>query len=195
MSLCSEVLILNKYFLAVKVGIAKDAICALYTGKASVIDETYTIRNLNEWIKYSSLIDNLPLEAAKYVGKISSPSISIYIPRVIKIDTTAGIEIIKTVKYSRYNIYKRDGSKCQYCGTKCKNNIRTLDHVHPKSKGGKSTWENVVTSCKYCNGKKGSQTLDTLGWQLKKQPVAPEWKSHIGTPFDKVQNEYWKNFL
>jgi len=195
MSLCSEVLILNKYFLAVKVGIAKDAICALYTGKATVVDEQYTVRNLTEWVEHSKILDSFPFEASKYVGKVSSPSISIYIPRVVKIDTNAGIDIIKTVKYSRHNIYKRDNNKCQYCGTNCKTSIKTLDHVHPKSKGGKSNWENVVTSCKYCNGRKGSQTLDQLGWELLKKPIAPEWKSHIGTPFDRVQNDYWQNFL
>jgi len=195
MSLYTEVLILNKHFLAVKVGIVKDAICALYTGKAEVIDQDYTPRNLKKWIEYSFLLDTMPLEAAKYEGKLSSPSISIYIPRVIKIDTTAGIEIIKTVKYSRHNVYKRDKNQCQYCGQYCKKTIKTLDHVHPKSKGGKNTWENVVTSCKHCNGEKGSQTLDQLGWKLKKRPIAPEWKSHIGTPFNKVQNEYWNNFL
>ena len=195
MSLCSEVLILNKYFLAVKVGIAKDAICALYTGKASVVDQHYTVRNLQQWVEYGSLLDLEPKEAAKYVGKVSSPSLTIYIPRVIKIDTTAGIDIIKTVKYSRHNVYKRDRNECQYCGIKCKTSIKTLDHVHPRSKGGKSNWENVVTSCKYCNGKKGSQTLDQLGWELRNKPITPEWKSHIGTPFDRVQNEYWESFL
>ncbi len=195
MSLCTEVLILNKHFLAIKVGIAKDAICALYTGKAEVVDEQWSVRNLQKWIEYCSLIDKMPIEAAKYAGKISSPSISIYIPRVIKIDSAAGINIIKTVKYSRYNIYKRDKNECQYCGRYCKKNIKTLDHVHPKSKGGRNTWENVVTSCKYCNGKKGSQTLDQLGWELRNKPIAPEWKSHIGTPFDKIRNKYWKNFL
>ena len=195
MSLCSEVLILNRYFLAVKVGIAKDAICALYTGKASVVDQNYVVRNLKEWVNYSEYLDLEPKEAAKYVGKVSSPSLTMYIPRVIKIDTTAGIEVIKTVKYSRHNVYKRDNNKCQYCGITCKTSIKTLDHVHPKSKGGKSNWENVVTSCKFCNGKKGSQTLDQLGWELRKKPIAPEWKSHIGTPFDRVQNEYWKSFL
>jgi 5-methylcytosine-specific restriction endonuclease McrA len=195
MSLYTEVLILNKHFLAIKVGIARDAICALYTGKAKVVDEHYSVRNLNQWVEYSSLLSQTPSEAIKYEGRISSPSISIYIPRVIKIDSIAGIDLIKTVRYSRHNVYKRDKNQCQYCGQYCKKTIKTLDHVHPKSKGGKNTWENVVTSCKHCNGEKGSQTLDQLGWELRKKPTAPEWKSHIGTPFNKVQNEYWNNFL
>ena len=195
MSLYKEVLILNKHFLAIKVGIVKDAVCALYTGKASVVDEEWSVRNLQEWIEYSSLIDNKPIEAAKYVGKISSPSISMYIPRVIKVSSNTGVNVIKTVKYSRQNIYRRDKNECQYCGDHCGKEIRTLDHVHPRSKGGKSTWQNVVTSCKYCNCKKGNQTLEQLGWKLRKRPIAPEWKSHVGRPFNKVQNEYWRNFL
>ena len=195
MSLDAEVLILNKYFLAIKVGIAKDAICALYTGKADVIDEHYTIRNLEEWIEYSSSIEDIPSERNKYIGRISSPSISIYIPRVIKMYTDAGADLIKTVKYSRHNIYKRDNNQCQYCGIKCRARMKTLDHIVPKSRGGKNTWQNIITCCKYCNGKKGNKTPQELGWKLIQDPIAPEWKSHVGTPFDKVKNEYWKNFI
>ena len=56
---------------------------------------------------------------------------------------------------------------CRYCGTR---SALTIDHVVPLSKGGKWVWENLVTACTKCNGKKGSKSLKQLGWKLKQKP-------------------------
>ena len=61
----------------------------------------------------------------------------------------------------------RRGLPCRYCGVR--SNL-TIDHVRPTSKGGDWSWENLVTACVKCNGKKGDSTLKQLGWKLKKQP-------------------------
>lgn len=71
---------------------------------------------------------------------------------------------------SRRNIMLRDRFCCQYCGTRT--NL-TLDHVKPVSKGGKFTWDNMVTACMSCNGKKGDNSLKQLGWSLRKKPKEP----------------------
>lgn len=63
-----------------------------------------------------------------------------------------------TVNFTRNNIFIRDKWSCQYCHTQFKNSELTLDHVIPKSKGGKTTWENIVTACKKCNHSKGNKT-------------------------------------
>ena len=60
---------------------------------------------------------------------------------------------------TRRNIMIRDRFCCQYCG--CKRNL-TIDHVHPQSKGGRNTWENLVTACMACNQKKGSRCAAAL---------------------------------
>ncbi len=59
------------------------------------------------------------------------------------------------------------GQYCRYCGTR---SALTIDHVVPLSKGGKWVWENLVTACTKCNGKKGSKSLKQLGWKLKQKP-------------------------
>ena len=62
---------------------------------------------------------------------------------------------------------------CRYCGSKAS---LTIDHVVPLSKGGKWVWENLVTACCRCNGKKGSKSLKQLGWKLKTKPKVGMWR-------------------
>jgi 5-methylcytosine-specific restriction endonuclease McrA len=71
---------------------------------------------------------------------------------------------------SRKGIVLRDGSTCQYCRTKLPPRDLTLDHVIPRSRGGGSTWENLVASCCPCNNRKGDRTPQEAGMPLTKQP-------------------------
>ena len=79
------------------------------------------------------------------------------------------------VKFSRHNILARDNFRCQYCNTELNTQTVTYDHVLPKSKGGKTSWENIVSCCSTCNGSKGSMTLKQAGLKLRKQPKKPSW--------------------
>lgn len=63
------------------------------------------------------------------------------------------------VRMSKKNVYIRDQFSCQYCGKHCETKDRTVDHVVPLSKGGKSNWLNLVTACRKCNGAKGDKTV------------------------------------
>ena len=74
---------------------------------------------------------------------------------------------------SKRNLWHRDSGTCQYCSKKISINDCTIDHVIPKSKGGKHEWSNIVLSCGPCNQKKGSSLLRNTGMRLKKEPVAP----------------------
>jgi len=190
-----SVLVLNKYFMAIQVTVAKEAICALVTGKAKVVDESYKTYNLADWAAFTAAKKDNEL-AKVYAGIIRSPSIQIFAPQVVIIpDCEFNSPLIKTVKYSRRNIYQRDNYTCQYCHKKVRKDHMTLDHVIPKSRGGKSKWNNVVASCTWCNAKKGDRLLSELGWTLKKLPAPPRWKSHVGIPFSRGKKEYWNNFL
>lgn len=96
-------------------------------------------------------------------------------PSIIKIKYYVNIPY-KGVVMSRHNIFKRDGGKCQYCGT---NKELTLDHVIPRSKGGKSTWTNLVTACKKCNSRKSDFSLEKVGMKLVKAPVKPSYLNFL----------------
>ncbi len=95
------------------------------------------------------------------------------------------------VPLSRNNIYKRDGYRCVYCGSESRSSF-TLDHVVPKSKGGKDSWDNLVTACEKCNGEKANLTIEEWGREhpRPKRPhflmllkrvrhIPEEWKPYI----------------
>lgn len=189
-----SVLILNRHLLAIQVCDVKSAVCALVTGKARVVDEEYQTYNLEEWKLRTEEIENNG-GTSKYSCVLRSPSTRILAPQVIQIpDCEFHTSTIKVIKYSRQNIYRRDKYKCQYCNKKFTRDNLTLDHVIPRSKGGKSKWTNVVACCKACNEAKGDKSPTELGWKIP-IPAKPSWRSHIGIPFDEIKKDYWKNFL
>lgn len=79
----------------------------------------------------------------------------------------------RSVKFSRESIYIRDKGRCQYCGLKVKKIDSTIDHVTPRSRGGKTIWTNVVTSCFDCNQKKRAKTPHEAGMKLLTEPIKP----------------------
>jgi 5-methylcytosine-specific restriction endonuclease McrA len=78
-----------------------------------------------------------------------------------------------TVRFSRDNVYLRDALTCQYCGHRYAARELTLDHVLPRSRGGKTSWRNVVTACGPCNRKKGHKTPDEAEMPLRSEPSRP----------------------
>lgn len=95
------------------------------------------------------------------------------------------------VVLTRQNIFKRDDGKCQYCGA---TSDLTLDHVVPRSRGGKSSWDNLVTACKSCNSKKGDRTPQEAKMPLKKEPFKPNFLMFL-RDFSGKLDENWKPYL
>ena len=98
----------------------------------------------------------------------------------------------KRVELSRRNILKRDGFKCQYCGT-VKGPL-TVDHIIPRTKGGKDTWDNLVSACVKCNNKKGDRTPDQANMPLMRKPKQPSHLYFI-QHFIGITEECWKPYL
>ena len=80
----------------------------------------------------------------------------------------------KAIKFSRENVYARDAGRCQYCGAGVPRAEITYDHVIPRARGGKTTWENIVICCVPCNQKKGGKTPEQAGMKLRSTPVKPK---------------------
>ena len=121
------------------------------------------------FLKKADLIESIKQK------RLRSISESFPFPSVVRVKQYVNIPY-KEVVMSRQNIFKRDDSKCQYCGT---SKDLTLDHVVPRSKGGKSTWTNLVTACKRCNSIKGDFTLEKAGMKLKQKPMKPSYLSFL----------------
>jgi len=79
----------------------------------------------------------------------------------------------KRVAFTRYNVFLRDGMRCQYCGKAPPTAELTFDHVIPRCRGGRTSWENVVTCCQQDNLAKGSKSLRESGFHLRRMPQEP----------------------
>lgn len=101
-----------------------------------------------------------------------SPSISVVVPSVIRLLAYIRRPYLRTVSFNKRNIMKRDNFTCQYCGGN--GHPMTIDHIIPKSHGGKTLWENVVCCCAACNLRKANKTLKATAMKLIRQPTRPK---------------------
>tara|TARA_B100000609_G_scaffold56200_1_gene43706 strand:- start:583 stop:1095 length:513 start_codon:yes stop_codon:yes gene_type:complete len=100
------------------------------------------------------------------------------------------------VRFSRQNIYARDSHQCQYCGRKAPQVELTLDHVFPKSRGGRTSWENIVACCVQCNRKKGGLTPKEARMKLLKTPIKPSHHNQLDMSFNRSRAPHeWLDFL
>ncbi len=126
----------------------------------------------------------------EYDEEIKSPTFRMKIPSVIVLKS-GNIKRINSVRFSRKNVWIRDEGKFQYCQKSVNVNNFTIDHVHPKCYGGKTSWENVVVSCYSCNQKKGEKTLKEAGFSLESPPKKPAKLPFI----NEIVGFYSENYL
>ena len=140
-----QVLVLNASYEPLNVCSVRRAHVLVFKGKAEVIEEL-----------------GVPLHSA---------SSTFPWPHVIRLITYVRVPRSVQRKISRRALFARDGWRCVYCGSG--GGRLTLDHVVPRSRGGESVWENVVTACAPCNHRKGSRTLEEARMKLLRTPRAP----------------------
>lgn len=95
------------------------------------------------------------------------------------------------VVLTRQNVFKRDKFSCQYCGSA---KSLTLDHIIPRSKGGKTSWSNLVTACQPCNTRKGDRTPDQANLKLQSKPQKPTYMMFLRDHAGGMRKE-WQPFL
>tara|TARA_B100000029_G_C17381363_1_gene889857 strand:- start:372 stop:971 length:600 start_codon:yes stop_codon:yes gene_type:complete len=133
---------------------------------------------------------------SEYNQVVRSPSLEFKLPSVISLKDY--IPLPDKVAFTRFNVFLRDKFICQYCIKSFRVEELTFDHVIPRSKGGKTIWENVVTSCRICNTLKGNRTLKKMGLKLKKIPHIPDHHQlkQIGRMFPpNFLHQSWNDFL
>ena len=108
---------------------------------------------------------------AEYDIKVSASSFSMKLPSVISLKKFIALD--KRIPFTRFNLFLRDQFKCQYCSKKFKASELTFDHVISRSKGGISSWDNVVSACFKCNNKKGSLSCSDANMKLIRNPKKP----------------------
>jgi 5-methylcytosine-specific restriction endonuclease McrA len=181
----TNVLVLNRLFQAIQVTSVRKAFCLLYKGHVRAVAPDYTTYDWEDWV-------DIPPQSNE--DSIITPTLHIRIPRVVLLVDFDRLPRHE-VRFTRKNIFYRDRNRCQYCGHKFQTRDLNLDHVVPLSRGGKSTWENVVCCCIKCNSRKGGLLPEEAGMHLIRSAVKPRWHPLVKISFTTGQYEAWKNFL
>ena len=133
---------------------------------------------------------------SEYDEQVRSPSRCIRLPSVIALKQF--VPANRRTAFTRFNVFLRDSFACQYCGLKPGTSELTFDHVIPKSRGGNTKWENVVSACSECNLKKGNQLPHECCMRPAKDPVEPTNHQLQGNGRSFPPNylhESWRDFL
>lgn len=160
-----KVLILNSDYRALSVCGVHKAFLLVYLNKAEVVSHAE-----NQFLR--------------------SISRSFQMPSVIRLTEYVHIPY-KGVMLNRQNLFKRDNNRCVYCGVK---HDLTLDHVQPRSRGGKTVWTNLVTACKACNSRKGDRTPEEAKMPLPYRPFKPSFIVFL-REFADMGDETWYPYL
>lgn len=161
-------LILDSSFYPIKVVPWQKAIVLVLTGRAETIDlyENKTIRTVHDFYQ---------------------------LPRILKLHSRHRGHF--QVKFSRENVFLRDAYTCQYCNRKFQVEQLTFDHVIPLSRGGETSWENIVTCCRKCNCAKGNKFLQEFHLKLHVPPRAPKWSPQIVLKLKRDDPKEWFNWI
>lgn len=183
------VLVLNRNWLAIHVCSIERAMSLLCQDLAQVVSEDYRTYDFISWRHLSDSMD-------EYSSKdfLHTPNFKLKIPEVILLTDFHKVPP-RAVKFNRRNIYLRDEFQCQYCGVKPPKEELTIDHIIPRSRGGKSEWDNVVLACQKCNSKKGSKSLESANMKLKKTVRKPHWLSIVRQSLSRHNRPTWQKFV
>lgn len=167
----TRTLILNQSYRAHEVVDWKDAVTRMFSGKIEVL------------VQYDEILAHLDRQtlhtfpelrrALRQVIGTDAESMDIKVPAVAVLRRKVS-HMKGGVKFSKINVCLRDDFRCQYCGVKFPMSKLNYDHVLPRSKGGKTVWENIVMACYPCNDKKGHLTLAESGMRLLTVPLVPK---------------------
>ena len=101
--------------------------------------------------------------------ELHSERLAMRVPLVVRLARYVRVPYRGAVPLTRRAVFARDGGRCVYCHAPA----TSIDHVMPRSRGGRHVWENVVSCCRRCNHTKADRVISELGWRMPRQPVAP----------------------
>jgi 5-methylcytosine-specific restriction endonuclease McrA len=162
-----------------------------------LLNNTYEPLQVISWQRAITLLWTNKVEVIEeHDEEIHSISFSMKIPSVLRMLLPVRIKRRAPVKFTRLNIFTRDGFTCQYCAQKFESEELTFDHVVPVAQGGKKSWENIATACVGCNSKKEGRTPQQAGMKLLKKPKQPVWAQVVTVTIGlKKTPDSWRDYL
>lgn len=139
-----------------------------------LLNTTYEPLRVVSWQRAVAMLCLDKVEVIRaYPVTLRAMSWSIAMPSVVRLTSFVRRRRVR-IAMTRRNVFVRDGHRCQYCLREFPTKELTCDHVHPRSQGGKTTWENVVAACGPCNRKKGGRTPEQARMKLHRVPARPD---------------------
>ena len=162
-----------------------------------VLNAGYEPMQLVSWQRALCLVFAAKAEiVAEYDKVVRTISTSFKLPSVVRLKRYVRVaRRLGLVRCTRKNVFLRDRFRCQYCGAHCSAGHITIDHVVPRSKGGRTMWNNVVAACPACNRKKGDRDLKESGMRLVHHPRRPTWSEIMGSGDTEPYVSDWLPFL
>lgn len=196
MAMQASVLALNRAYAPVHVVSVRRAFTLLFKGQAEVVhieDGQYMTFDFDGWRDICEAKFALE-DFTEWDDWIRTVNFAVQVPRVVRLLDYDRMPR-NMVKFNRRNVFLRDENRCQYCGKKFGANHLSLDHVMPRSRGGPSTWENIVCACLRCNVRKGGRTPQEAGMKLFRSPSKPARNPTLALQLSSRKYTAWHNFL
>jgi len=186
-------LVLNKHWMAIDIVDVYDAITTVCReAGAALCVETYQTFDMEQWIERS--IERAEDGLLTDERVVRTPNFPVEKPEIIILNNFYGVPYTE-IPLTRRNLLKRDNYTCQYCGKQFTPDNLSIDHVHPRSRGGRTTWDNCVTSCFRCNSKKANKLLEQTSFKLERLPTKPVGWSPLIFNLPGRYPQSWKKFI
>lgn len=192
--LASNVLLLNRLYMALRVISAKRAMTLIYRELAEVVsveDGQYLSYDFNDWVEVSAAKAAFEPDEHDWIRTVR---FQIAVPKIIRLVVYDKLPRVE-VKLNRRNLFARDHNRCQYCGRRVPTSDLSIDHLIPCSHGGTTCWENLVCACTRCNVKKGGRTPEQAGLRLIAKPKRPRRSPVLTVKLSDSRYASWKQFL
>ena len=195
-----SVLMLNAHYMALRVVSARRAFTLLFKRDlerrpvAEVVhveNGRYVSYDFEDWAELSAFRREFENNGDDWVRAVRY---ELAVPRIIRVLTFTKLPK-RQIKFSRRNIFARDQNTCQYCGKRFHSSELSLDHVVPRSRGGTTTWDNIVSACRRCNVKKGGKTPIDANLRLIRPPTKPRRNPVVFVKLSDHRYASWKHFL
>ena len=187
-----QTLVLNRLWQAVNVVGVERAFSLLALEHAQVIyaeDGSFRLFDADAWFAFSA--ETPPSEGGRLIHTVNQ---SVRVPSVLLLRRYDRM-LLREMKFNRQNLFERDGYRCQYCGNSFVAKELNMDHVVPRDRGGKTSWENVVTSCIRCNSRKGNRDPNEAGMYLLREPVRPRQRPFVSFLYGRPIEDSWRHFI
>lgn len=184
------VLVLNRFWQPVQTCSVRRALKLLFVGHAQVVQtegaDRFRTHDLCSWIEHST--------RERGAEVIHTVRLALGVPKIIVLALYEKLPRLE-VRFTRRNVFLRDKHTCQYCAGVFREEELNLDHVLPRDKGGRTTWENIVTSCIRCNTRKANKLTHEVNMHPLRKPAAPRWRPMFAACGAHRSDASWSHFI